>query len=175
MVRALSIAVVLLFLSGCSKKFDEEAWKTRGAEVVAPFKKQLKATLLKGLAESPQAAIATCRVEAPEIARAVSNEGVKVGRASHKVRNPENRAKEWMTPLIDQYLRGATEPMAVVIDEQTVGYIEPIVLQPLCATCHGTAIPATIEASLAELYPSDEATGFQVGEFRGVFWAELRR
>lgn len=175
MVRALLMIVALLWLTGCPRKFDEEAWKARGAEAVAPFKQQLKAALVEGLAESPQAAIATCRIEAPEIARAASTEGVKVGRASHKLRNPENRAKDWMTPLIGQYLGGATEPRAVVIDEQTVGYVEPIVLQPLCVTCHGTAIPAAIEAGIAELYPSDEATGFQVGDFRGVFWAELKR
>jgi hypothetical protein len=67
------------------------------------------------------------------------------------------------------------EPKVVVLDEDTVGYVEPIYLQPMCVTCHGTAIAPEVEERIRSLYPNDEATGFEPGHFRGVFWAELSR
>jgi len=63
----------------------------------------------------------------------------------------------------------------VIIDEQTVGYVEPIFMQPLCVTCHGQTIAPELAAKLGELYPNDQATGYVAGDLRGVFWAELAR
>jgi hypothetical protein len=53
------------------------------------------------------------------------------------------------------------------------GYVEPIVMQPLCVTCHGEEIAEPLRQRIAELYPEDRATGFRVGELRGLFWVEL--
>ena len=55
-----------------------------------------------------------------------------------------------------------------------MGYVEPIVAQPLCLTCHGKAISEATRAALAERYPDDKATGFEKGDLRGLFWVEFR-
>ena len=45
--------------------------------------------------------------------------------------------------------------------------------QLLCTTCHGESISPGIASAIAERYPDDEATGFAVGDLRGVFWVEF--
>ena len=54
-----------------------------------------------------------------------------------------------------------------------MGYVEPIVMQPMCLTCHGESLAPEIAARISEVYPDDQATGFKVGDFRGVFWVEF--
>lgn len=182
MMRAASLltltAALLTITSGCDRsKLDERKWRAAGAEAVMPFKKNLKAALIAGLQEGPAEAIAACRVEAPALAEKASNDRVRVGRTSDKLRNPSNAPKAWMVPLLDAYREasGPIEPLVVQIDETTVGYVEPIYTQPICVTCHGTTIAPELEEKLRALYPEDQARGYAAGDLRGVFWAELAR
>ncbi|MCG7858962.1 DUF3365 domain-containing protein, partial [Flavihumibacter sediminis] len=51
-------------------------------------------------------------------------------------------------------------------------YYKPILLQPMCLTCHGqpnSNIPASLVATIDSLYPNDLAKGFSVGELRGLW------
>jgi hypothetical protein len=177
----LRIIIVLSFLAispACTRgELNESKWKAAGAEAVLPFKKSLKAALVGGMQEGPAAAVSACRVEAPKLAEAASVGGVRVGRASSKVRNPANAAKPWMQALIEQYETDPErrEPAVVAVDAATVGYVEPIFLQPLCVTCHGATIAPELQQKLNDLYPGDQATGYEAGDFRGIFWAELPR
>jgi len=147
----------------------------RAAERLAPFKRDLQAALAQGLAEGPVEAIAVCRLKAPEIARALSHDGVRVGRASHRLRNPANAPPAWVAPILDAYLASPADraPRLVSLPDARSGYVEPILLQPPCLTCHGETLAPAVATRIAELYPEDRATGFRVGELRGVFWIEL--
>jgi hypothetical protein len=80
-----------------------------------------------------------------------------------------------MEPLLAAYLADPQDrtPRTVRVDERTLGYVEPIVVQDMCLTCHGTEVDATVEGTLAELYPADEATGFESGDLRGMFWVTV--
>ena len=146
----------------------------RGAELLLPYKQQLKQALLAGLAEGPDKAVAVCKVEAPRIASELSVDGVVLGRSSHRLRNPDNKAPDWVTPILDAYVAAEADrkPRSVSLPEGRAGYIEPILMQPLCLTCHGDVQdPALLERIEAD-YPQDRATGFAAGELRGVFWVE---
>jgi hypothetical protein len=48
-------------------------------------------------------------------------------------------------------------------------YMQAIVLQPMCAMCHGDSLAPEVRATIQENYPDDQATGFAVGELRGAF------
>lgn len=176
MGRILLIVAMLVAASGC-KKLDERRYLEEGSAAILPFKRGMKAALMAGLQEGPDKAIAACSVEAPKLAAEASTGGIRVGRTSTKLRNPSNAPKPWMEPVLERYAEDvkAREPVVVAIDRQTVGYVEPIYVQPLCVTCHGEAIAPDIQAALDELYPSDQATGYAPGDLRGVFWAELPR
>ena len=147
----------------------------RGAELLAPFKSDLKAALLAGMQEGPAVAIEVCSEKAPGIAASLSVDGVAMGRSSHKLRNPDNAPPDWLAPLLETYVSTAGElaPQTVALADGRTGYAEPITMQPLCLTCHGTELDPAIAAQIAASYPADEATGFAAGDFRGVFWVEF--
>ena len=147
----------------------------RGAELLAPFKQDLQSALKSGLAKGPAEAIQVCRVRAPEIAKALSVDGIRIGRSSHRLRNPDNTAPDWVSPIMQAYLDdpASREPRAVELADNRWGYAEPIMVQPLCLNCHGFELAADIAAQVSELYPEDRATGFEAGDLRGVFWLEF--
>lgn len=158
----------------------EEApdFRATAQAALGPLKKGLMGALQTAMAaEGPAGAVTACQLEAPKVAAAARTAEVKVGRSSHKLRNPQNAPAPWLAPLVDGYAKaGSTKgaPQVVPLDDGRFGYVEPIYLGGLCLTCHGAAeqIPDEVEAKLAELYPTDQATGFAAGDFRGVFWVE---
>jgi len=121
----------------------------------------------------PAATIEVCRSAAPRITREVSTAtGVRLGRTSHRLRNPVNTPPEWartvlaVAPETPQLLRGPSGELAA---------LTPIRLKPACEICHGPreAIDDAVISRLAELYPEDQATGFVAGDLRGWFWFEV--
>ena len=168
-IAATAVAASFLNTSCASAEDGNE-----GADLLQPFKAELKQALKAGLEQGPVEAIEVCRVRAPEIAKALSRDGVRMGRASHKLRNPGNAAPAWVQPVVDAYLNGGAvpEPKTVSIEDGYQGYVEPIMTQPLCLVCHGETPAPELEAKISELYPSDQAKGFSAGDLRGVFWVE---
>lgn len=168
-------ALLLLLAFAAVTTQAQDAELARGAELLAPFKQDLQMALKSGLAEGPATAIEVCRVKAPGIADALSVDGVKMGRSSHKLRNPDNAAPDWASPIMQAYLDKASsrEPRIVELAGDRWGYVEPIMVQPLCLTCHGSQPAPDVAERIAELYPDDKATGFQTGDLRGVFWLEF--
>jgi len=147
----------------------------RGAELLKPFKKELMHALQASIESGgPLEAMTVCNLEAPMIAESNSTEGVRVGRSSHKLRNPTNAPSAWVKPVLDAYVSDPEQrkPRTIELGDNRLGYIEPIYVKPMCLPCHGREISEDVAAKLAELYPDDAATGFAAGEFRGVFWVE---
>ena len=153
---------------------NEGRIKEEGAELLKPFKKQLMGALKQGLQQSPAEAVDICHVQAPGIPENVAPEGVELGRTSHKLRNPDNAPTDWQRELVQHYRQHEDRsPKSRTLDNGRVAYAEPIEVKPLCVTCHGPReqIPDAVRAKLDKQYPQDEATGFRVGDFRGIFWA----
>jgi hypothetical protein len=146
----------------------------RGAALLAPMKTELKQALMAGMQKGPSNAISVCKVQAPAIAESLSVEGVKVGRTSHRLRNPENRAPEWVNGVLQAYLgdKGNRMPRVVPLANGREGYVEPIVIKPLCLACHGKNLVPEVATQINTMYPDDEATGFEIDDLRGVYWAE---
>lgn len=169
------LVFVIVGISAQARAEDPDSRFETGAALLAPFKQQLGAALRAGMVEGPVEAISACRVRAPEIAATMSVDGVRLGRSSHRLRNPANVAPEWVAPILAEYAAGESDraPRAVTLSDDRSGYVEPIVVQPLCVTCHGNAIPTDVAARIRELYPDDRAIGFDVDDFRGVFWVEF--
>ena len=173
MIRSLILIVSAVFVFAAP--VDDEAWLTRGAEILQPFKQNLQAELQQGLSRGPRHAIEVCRLRAPELAKAAGSETVRIGRTSHKLRNPANEPHDWMKPLVDHYLSSPDDkqPRLVHLDDGRVGYVEPIFVQWKCLICHGESIAPAIQDELKRQYPQDQATGFREGDFRGLFWVEF--
>ncbi len=170
----IALLLMSLLLVAAGARADDVAL-ARGAELLAPFKKELKAALVESMQQGPAAAIGVCRIEAPRIARSLSIDGVMVGRSSHRLRNTRNTSPPWAAPLLQAYLDDSDDrgPRVVALSNDRWGYVEPIVTQPLCLTCHGENLTDELRAGIEVLYPNDAATGFKVGDLRGIFWAEF--
>jgi hypothetical protein len=121
----------------------------------------------------PAGAVVVCRDLAPMIAAHVTDEhGLRIGRTSHRLRNPSNRPPAW-----------ALEPVTGGVDRQTIlagpggelGVLLPIRVAPPCLTCHGDpdAIDPAVRTAISDSYPDDRATGFAEGDLRGWFWVEV--
>lgn len=154
--------------------------RERGKQAVGALKKRLVERLTAAIGEGAPQAIAVCSAEAPAIAAELSKDGVEVGRATRRPRNPANAVAGWQDDALADFearvARG--EPLDGAsfvrrLPDGRTGYAEPLVIQPLCTTCHGAALTPEVAAALAERYPHDQATGYAVGDLRGIAWAEL--
>lgn len=143
-------------------------------EALTQYKQDLQGALRTGLSQGVVEAIAACNTQAPEIAARLSQQGIRLGRSSHRLRNPQSVPPDWAQPTLEDYVAHPETrlPRHVLLDNNRAGYIEPIVLQPLCTACHGTHLAEPVASRLAELYPDDQATGFEPGDLRGIFWVE---
>lgn len=144
---------------------------------VNPFKKALKQTLLEALKTSPEAAIEVCSKRAPELARESATATVTVGRSAFKLRNQANAPKPWLAAAMVELSKeksGTEAHRVVTLPDGTTGYAEAIWMAAPCLVCHGKALPPALEAKLNTAYPADTARGFSEGDFRGVFWAEVK-
>lgn len=171
MSNLLKLFVILLSINFVHA---QESDSITGSNILLPFKKNLQQALLRGLAEGPEQAINVCSLEAPDIAESMSVDGVRVGRTSERLRNPENVSPAWVSPILAAYHDKPTDltPKTVRLDNDRTGYVEAITLQPVCLACHGENLSPAVSAQLDELYPSDRAFGYRDGELRGVFWVE---
>ena len=171
-IRSLLLATILGATAAGAEPAPAVEPPAAGIDAIAAFQQALGSTLKAALADGPIPAIDACRSEAPRIAAERTAAGIAVGRTSQKLRNPGNAPEPWMQPLLDAYQRGELDgPHAVALGERGTGVVQPIRVQPLCTTCHGATIAPDLRDHLRERYPDDRATGYAVGDFRGLFWA----
>jgi hypothetical protein len=136
---------------------------------------RLRAEMERG---GPVAAVTVCRDEAQAItARVAKEQGLALGRTSHRLRNPANAPAPWMAAaVVAGEGKKAAEVQPVVVDlGDRVGVMRPIGTIEMCTSCHGPAdeVAARLGSKLATAYPQDRATGFAVGDLRGWMWAEV--
>jgi len=157
-----------------------EESRARAATLVGELKKSLLGAVTAALNEGAPKAIEACHAMAPALTAAVAREGAVVGRATRKPRNPANAASGWQADALSHFeqlvasgtpLAGAT--FTRMLDGGRAAYAEPLVIAEVCTTCHGTQVADDVKAVLAEKYPADQATGYVVGDLRGVAWVEL--
>ncbi len=189
LLKIASVAMVSLTASAlCGASADDE--RTEHAATARAAAQQLGGTLKARLvgamkADGPVAAIKVCAEEAYAMAAQVSDEtGIEVGRSALRLRNPGNAPDAWEHSALARFLtaqnRGedlsAMEHSEVVrVDGEEVFYwAKPILLQKPCTVCHGTNIAPEVAATIADYYPDDQATGFEVGDLRGIFTVKKR-
>lgn len=182
------VAIAVALLMGCASEpketaappVDPNVAQARG--ITKNFADSLRAELTAGLqAGGPTNAIAVCKDKAPAIAKAEQQKAgwQKVGRTSHKLRNPSNKPDDWELAVLkkfDERRAAGEDPAKIEYSEvvaaggkKTFRYMKAIPTQEVCLACHGENIDKATAAKLAKLYPKDKARGFKVGDLRGAF------
>jgi hypothetical protein len=147
----------------------------------AEFMKTLKGELMQAMqAGGPVNAIGVCKTRAPAIAAELGAlKGWQIGRTSLKPRNIANAPDEWERARLESFeqrKQAGENPAELeyyeVIEQNgqpVFRYMKAIPTAELCLACHGAKIDPAVAAKLAELYPRDQALGYQVGDIRGAF------
>ena len=128
-------------------------------------------------------AIGVCNTQAPEIAGRVSAQNqVKLSRVGTRARNPVMGVpNDWQAKALAQFDAGLArgdKPAEMEFSEtitksdgsKEFHFAKPIVLQPMCMSCHGgpEQISPEVKSKLSELYPNDKAVSYQPGQLRGA-------
>jgi len=153
------------------------AAKTAIKELATSLQSELKAAMQTG---GPVAAIGVCNTKAMPITQKVAAEqDMHISRVSLKNRNPANAPNEWQAAVLVDFQRQKSEGngMGSLTWSETVSengeqefrFMKAIPTGKICLMCHGTEISPQIERILADLYPTDRATGYREGDLRGAF------
>ncbi len=160
--------------------------KTEAAGLVKEYAGNLQAVLKGAMAAGgPANAISVCHEQAPEIAADISQRsGWTVKRTSLKPRNPASAPDSYETKVMKEFQariakgESAADLVKAEIVEQNGAkvfrFIKAIPTGEVCLNCHGTEVKPELKAKLQELYPGDKATGFKLGDMRGVFTLSKR-
>ncbi len=156
---------------------ENAAYLKKGDSIVKITFDTLRTVLLKTIAEKGHAdALKFCNVEALPITALYASEGIRVSRVSDKTRNPDNALKEMDIAVWQDYLALAAKKdslkSVVISGNSEVNYYKPILMQPMCLSCHGTIekdIAKNLQPVIDSLYPADKAKGYKAGEIRGMW------
>ncbi len=181
-VTKIGLASLWLALAGFTAGVANAAELSRLDEsraLAQSFGQRLKGELTAAMAAGgPVEAVKVCRDRAPQLASELSrSSGARVARTSLRYRNPINAPDPWEAQMLAEFERlvasGQTDPADLEVSQtSTTGrfhYLSAIRTQPLCLTCHGSAIDPATAAELNAAYPHDLATGYTAGEVRGAF------
>ena len=182
MKRKAMVAALLAASIALPAMADTDPNVAEARQIIKQFFTQLKGELKKAMKEGgPAHAISVCNQKAPQIANDISAEtGWYVARTSLKPRAPGNTPLPWEKKVLEAFeakkAAGAdikTIDYYDVVEEdgkKVFRYMKAIPTGKVCLNCHGGAeVKPEVEKKLHELYPSDKARGFKVGDIRGAF------
>lgn len=140
----------------------------------------LSQNLMKALQEGGvRQAVPFCQENAAGLVKPIAEKhGLRIQRVSHQARNPANRATEAEIALIQTFTQAIAEgrPLTPKIVPQPDGaqvfYTPILIAADACLKCHG--IPGDTMSTadhdfIRTLYPKDAATGFKLGDLRGLW------
>jgi hypothetical protein len=173
----LSFVAILATAACAPREVPVKELQLEAATISARFISTLQPILQNAIAVGDLVnAIQVCAVEAPAIAQQLSAEtGWEVSRVSLKPRNASTAVPdEWERTTLQQFdqRQRAGEAGAQINTSEVVGqqfrYMQAQPAMSLCLTCHGTDISTDLRSVLQQHYPTDQATGYSLGEIRGA-------
>jgi len=174
------IAITLLFSCSQSSLSDKEIkeYTLKGKEIGQATVKKLGSNLMKHMKEGgPKQAIPFCNTAANPLTEEVAKKyNVSIKRTSLKIRNEENSPNAKEEEILNQYLVSLSkgEKLKPIVSKDKAGKVHfyaPMKLEAKCLACHGTVgkeVTIKTDSIIKSLYPNDKATGFKVGDLRGI-------
>ena len=180
-MRILSIVAVTLitpFLTTFANASDD-ALLGEARKVATSLPPKLVAALQEEINKSgPEGAIPVCKDMAPKLAGEISQQtGWKIKRVSLKTRNEARATPDaWEKAALEDFDKRAAagESPTQLEKGEKIGneyrFVKALPVQPLCLNCHGPAdqLSQAVKSALGKQYPNDRATGYSVGQIRGV-------
>ena len=191
-MKPLYLLVVILLatgLSACRKSSDTsdpgpdeisqltETGRAAAKALMESLGGQLKGALQSG---GPVAALKICQQAAGPMTTAAgeSFEGATIRRTTLKPRNPANAPDDLDRQVLEKLAAAEQMPTEHLEWTETAGrFYKPLAIQEVCLKCHGdpAGFAPDLAKTLKELYPNDQATGYALGDFRGVIRVDVQR
>lgn len=183
MKNSVLIIILASILSACAdQSVKSEAYLEDSRKTAQSFMTKLGGTLKQQIETGGvESAIPVCQQIAPAIAVEFSNQEKVVKRVSTKPRNmSQGTPDQWEQQALQAFDAAIkADPSATNIEKSEIvkeadghyyRYAKAIRVQPLCLNCHGQDkdIQPGVRAVLAQYYPNDVATGYQLGDLRGA-------
>lgn len=160
-----------------------------GKEMADSLKKVLKSNLQEQMKKNgPVKSVVFCSEKAMELTHQVNQyakKGLMVKRVSEKFRNPAN-APDKMDKIAFEFFKQKKEhdgqyPSEFIARQsykenpniEIFRYYEPLIIQKPCLACHGEKIKPEVMAEIKSRYPDDMATGYKLGELRGLIAVQV--
>lgn len=186
---ALSLAIWAGCQTGPSRELppeEREQYLRKGQDITKDVAVIMSTALTKSLNDGGvgRAAQYCSFMAIPLIDTLAVRSGVSIRRTSTKLRNAKNDTPtERELAVLNQYAQQKAagqelQPIAELIDPQTVAYYQPILVQPLCLNCHGIPGETLTDADydvIKYLYPQDEAIGYNLDDLRGIWSMTMPR
>lgn len=160
---------------------DQAALAQEARGLAQRFAHRLREALQEAMRrEGAVGALGVCQEQAPLIAEEIAQaSGWQVGRTALRLRNQANGPDAWEAAGLREFQARAAagQPVAGMFRAEVVEgakgrnfrYLEAIPAGGACLACHGSRLAPEVRARIDELYPGDQATGFQEGDLRGAF------
>lgn len=181
MNKVISILVIVFLVSCTNDSLSDKEIKTftqKGKEIGKETVKYLGSNLMQQMkAGGTASAIPFCNISANPLTTEIAKKhNVSIKRTSHKIRNSKNKPSSIEEQLLKDYLIALEkgEQLKPIIKKDNNGKVHfyaPIKLEKKCLACHGTIgkeVTKKTDSILKKLYPNDKATGFNVGNLRGM-------
>ncbi len=189
-----SIIILAFFaiLAGCMQtsntlsEADKKSYLTLGDSIATYTQLMLLKNLTQAIEDrGTTGAVAFCSEKAIPLSQDASEtHHVQISRLTDKNRNPDNKLssetdkKAWSA--ISQLMNDKETPQKHWIGKEgdAVYYYKAIPLgMPTCLSCHGKKdgdIAAETLQEISKRYPNDLATGYEMGQLRGVWKVQLK-
>jgi hypothetical protein len=157
-----------------------------GAEIAAQAKTTISGNLMAALIEGGlEYAIGFCNLKANPIVDSLQAKyGARIRRVTMKVRNPQDAPDETEGPILEAYAAASADSLPLGDHVQLHGddevlFTRPIVIDnALCLSCHGLPGQELAEETrnlIKKYYPDDQATGYRMGELRGMWSIRMQK
>jgi hypothetical protein len=162
------------------KQYADEQLINIGDSIVQASFATLSSNLRRAMAAGglPNA-VSFCNIAAMPLTDSLSTEyGATIKRTSDKVRNMLNAPTEIEREVIAEYqVKHERKQLLTPIVKDVDGmktYYAPILVNEMCLNCHGDRSQIKDYQMIADLYPEDRATGYKLGDLRGIWSVSLR-
>lgn len=188
MKKIITLACVLCLLTFVSckseKEFsasEKEAYSNKGNSLVKQTFDTLSHSLKSTIAEKGfEGAVSFCKINAYPLTDVYTNDSVIIRRTSLKFRNPGNQPNADEERILNFFasqkekgiVNDSLQPVTEMAADGSIHFYKPIILQQMCAGCHGDKKDVAQQAlwnTVDSLYPKDMAYGYQPGDLRGIW------
>lgn len=163
-------------------KYADEMGKKGSALLLKTLGTNMKHAMKSG---GVMKALSFCSNEAYALTQEVNQKlpvGVRVRRISTKYRSPANAPQENEVKILEALLSlesaNVIPPQKIVekVDKDTYKYYTPLTINnKVCLKCHGKVADIDLRRAIAERYPLDKATGYEMDDLRGAVVVTIKR